>query len=124
MKKLICLTIAYSAYLGRAAIPENDSFATRIELFGTSISTTGSNVGATKEVDEPDPDFAGGRSVWWTWTAPSNGSLTITTVGSSFDTMLGVFTGSALANLRLVAFNDTETNTSFVRFPRKKTREA
>src|SRR5262245_52574503 len=98
------------------AIPENDSFAARIALSGTSVSTTGSNVGASKEADEPDPNFTGGRSVWWTWTAPSSGSLTITTAGSSFDTMLTVFTGSALAGLRLVAFNDTELATSAVTF--------
>ena len=65
-------------------------------------------------------------AVIWSWSctgvsptalsSPTNGSVTITTAGSSFDTILTVFTGSALTNLVLVAFNDTETNTSIVNF--------
>ena len=99
-----------------AAIPDNDNFATRTRLFGTNISTRGSNVDSTQEPGEPDPSFWGGKSVWWTWTAPTNGAVTITTAGSTFDTMISVFTGDTLATLNLVAFNDTETNTSSVNF--------
>lgn len=101
------------------AIPDNDHFATRITLIGTNISTAGNNISATKEIGEPDPDFAGGRSVWWTWTAPVDGYVTLTTAGSTFDTMLTVFTGSALSNLALLAFNttnDTERSTTMVTF--------
>src|SRR5438128_6192065 len=87
-----------------ATIPENDSFTTRIALFGTNLTTTGSNVDATKEPGEPDPSFQGGKSVWWTWTPPSSGYLTLSTTGSDFDTMLTVFTGNVLSNLDLVAF--------------------
>ena len=100
----------------QTTIPDNDSFATRTPLFGSSPGTTARNTGATFEPGEPDPSFQGEKSVWWTWTAPTNGSVTITTAGSSFDTILTVFTGSALTNLVLVAFNDTETNTSIVNF--------
>jgi len=98
------------------AIPDNDAFATRIVLFGTNITTTGSNVGATKEVGEPDPNFTGGKSVWWTWTAPANGYVTMTTAGSSFDTTLAVYNGDNLTNLALAAFNDTDSDTSIVNF--------
>src|SRR6266436_8415110 len=99
------------------ATPPNDNFANRISLAGTNVSTTGSNVDATAEPSEPDPSgYSGHRSVWWTWTAPANGSITLTTTGSGFPTMLTVFTGSDLANLTWVAFNDYDlvlnTNTS------------
>src|SRR6185436_14646862 len=96
------------------AIPDNDSFATRITLYGTNVSTTGSNVGATQELGEPDPNFSGGKSVWWTWTAPAAGYLTASTAGSSFDTTLAIYTGTILPNLTLVALNDNELDTSLI----------
>jgi uncharacterized repeat protein (TIGR02543 family) len=106
------------ASVGHAAIPDNDNFATRIALVGTNVTTTGSNVGATLEPGELDPSFEGGRSVWWSWTAPADGAVTITTAGSNFDTMLAAYTGGTLGNLTLVTFNDDRepTNTSIVTF--------
>jgi hypothetical protein len=66
-----------------------------------------SNRNATKEPGEPDiAGNPGGHSVWWQWQAPSTGPVTVTTDGSSFDTLLGVFTGTSLSNLVLVASND------------------
>jgi len=115
MNRLIGLLFAALALACQGAIPDNDSFAARIALFGTNITATGNNVGATKEVNEPDPNFTGGKSVWWTWTAPTNGYLTATTVGSSFDTTLAIYTGDSLTNLALVAFNDTDLATSTVK---------
>jgi len=76
-------------------------------LQGTTVSATGSNVNATKETDEPNhAGNGGGKSVWWTWTAPDSGIVTITTLGSSFDTLLGVYTGSTVSGLSVVASND------------------
>src|SRR5262249_1644842 len=49
---------------------------------------------------------AGGKSVWWTWTAPSSGSVAVTTAGSSFDTTLGVYNGTVVSGLTLVAGDD------------------
>ena len=49
---------------------------------------------------------AGGKSVWWSWTAPRNGLVAITTADSSFDTLLGVYTGSSVSSLTVVASND------------------
>ena len=49
---------------------------------------------------------SGGKSVWWTWTAPSSGSVQIDTIGSSFDTILGVYTGSSVSSLTTVASDD------------------
>jgi thiol-disulfide isomerase/thioredoxin len=89
--------------------PANDMFANRRVISGTNIVVTGSNVGATKETGEPDhAGEPGSTSVWWTWRAPSAGTVTISTAGSSFDTLLGVYTGSSVAALTEVASNDDE----------------
>src|SRR5215211_3496466 len=60
---LVLLALTVLALPVRAAIPDNDNFATRTRLSGSTVSTTGSNVDATQEIDEPDPSFAGGKSV-------------------------------------------------------------
>src|SRR5262245_52493047 len=98
---LLASAICALVSLAHAAIPDNDNFATRIALVGTNVTTTGSNVGATLEPGELDPSSLGGRSVWWTWTAPADGAVTISTAGSSFDTLLAVYTGNSIGNLRL-----------------------
>ena len=112
------LVLCALAGAGHGAIPDNDNFATRIALVGTNVTTTGNNVGATLEPGEWDPSSEGGRSVWWTWTAPADGAVTITTAGSNFDTMLAAYTGDTLGSLTLRAFNDDRepTNTSIITF--------
>ena len=49
---------------------------------------------------------AGGASVWYSWTAPLEGEVEIDTVGSDFDTLIGVYTGNAVGSLTEVASND------------------
>jgi thiol-disulfide isomerase/thioredoxin len=100
--------IGLGASLSQAQ-PANDMFANRIVITGTSIVVTGSSVGATRETGEPyHAGNTGGASVWWSWTAPSVGTVTISTAGSSFDTVLGVYTGSSVSSLTEVASNDDE----------------
>jgi len=41
------------------------------------------------------PDTRTFRTVWYAYTAPADGSITITTAGSRYDTLVYVFTGSA-----------------------------
>ena len=107
--------------------PPNDDFENRDALISTAGSLAGTNllagtnVGATKQTGEPDIEGnSGGRSVWFTWRAPQNVVVTLTTRGSDFDTLLGVFTGSSLTELFLVASSDdtlgTEPLTSSVTF--------
>lgn len=85
----------------------NDNFANRRLLAGNVVTTTGSNVNATREAGEPNvAGVSGGKSVWWTWTAPSSGRVVLSTAGSNFDTTLGVYTGSGLGALSRVASND------------------
>ena len=89
------------------AVPANDLFAGRISVAGTNVTISGRNVGAGREPGEPQiTGNAGGRSVWWTWTAPSTGAFAVTTAGSPFDTLLGIYTGSAVGSLTPVAQDD------------------
>jgi hypothetical protein len=86
-----------------------------------NIRVRSSNLNATKEPGEPTvAGNPGGKSVWWQWQAARSGPVTIETVGSSFDTLLGVYTGTTLSNLVLVASNDDVSSTvltSQVSFP-------
>jgi hypothetical protein len=87
--------------------PGNDDFIDAATLAGVTGTITGTSVGATKESGEPDhAGNAGGASVWYSWTAPTTGTATFDTVGSSFDTLLAVYTGTSLGALTLVAEND------------------
>ncbi len=85
----------------------NDNFADSATLTGTSANATASNVNAFKEADEPDhAENSGGSSIWWNWTAPESGLVSIDTFGSNFDTLLAAYTGSSLQELTEVASND------------------
>ena len=93
-------------------IPANDNFTNAASLgAATNISATATNILATKEPGEPKhAGNSGGHSVWWTWTAPTNGVATISTAGSTFNTLLGVYTGAAVNGLTQVAANDDNSS--------------
>ena len=89
--------------------PANDNFVNAQVIGGCTGTVNGTNVSATKEAGEPsNPQSPGStRSVWYQWQAPSTGNVTITTVGSSYDTTLAVYKGESLATLgAAVASND------------------
>jgi hypothetical protein len=90
-----------------ADVCPNDNFSSCVTLAGSYGVQVSHNLTATKEPGEPnhagDP---GGKSVWFCWTAPTNTSVTIDTVGSTYDTLLAVYTGNNVSNLTLVASDD------------------
>ena len=89
--------------------PNNDSFAAAMELSGTSGRVLGNNVSASKETGEPNHGGnKGAKSIWYRWQATLNGSVTLYTYGSSFDTLLGVYTGSVVSGLTQVGGNDDD----------------
>jgi len=104
----------FDLYTAKVAVsPPNDNFASSAVLTGATANTTGTNINATIEPGEPNiAGILGGKSVWWSWTAPFTGTTTINTFGSNFDTVLGVFTGSSFTNLRPVAANDDANGTT------------
>jgi hypothetical protein len=85
-------------------VPPNDNFASATVISGSQGSTNGTNIRATKETGEPNhAGNSGGASVWYNWTAPASGSVTIDTIGSTFDTVLAVYTGSSVGSLTTIA---------------------
>lgn len=104
--------------------PPNDNFANALALAGASGTLTGTNVNATDELGEPAHWNAAGAasSVWYRWTAPTSGLATFDTNGSEIDTVLAVYSASALAGfagLTPVATDDdhgTNAGASLVSF--------
>ncbi|GAB5558881.1 MAG: hypothetical protein SynsKO_05280 [Synoicihabitans sp.] len=91
--------------------PVNDDFsdATLVNLDSNGeASFSGNNIQSSSEAGEPvlDAGFPGGRSVWWKWTADANGILEVSTEGSRFDTILGVFVGDQVDGLRSQGVTD------------------
>lgn len=88
----------------------NDYFANRTAISGMSGTRSVSNADSALEPYEPrHADTNSPASLWWTWTAPGSGSVTIDTVGSNFDTVLAVYRGDDLRNLTEIASNDDIT---------------
>ncbi len=92
------------------AQPTNDHFANRVIISGTNLVIFADNINATRESREPYTGAApGGHSVWWQWTAPAAGLATLTTTGSDFDTVLGIYNGTPLLPwLKPITDNDDE----------------
>lgn len=88
--------------------PFSDTFATAGIITGANGTILGSNVGFTKEAGEPATiaGNAGGHSGWLEWTAPIGGTCVIDLFGSSFDTLLAVYTGATVSTLTVVVAND------------------
>jgi hypothetical protein len=94
-----------------ADIPPNDYFTNRIVITNNSAVKFGTNVFATKEPGEPNhAGNVGGRSLWWTWTAPTNGVLQLNTVGTTFTSLLAAYTGDSVTNLTRIAANNGNNN--------------
>jgi hypothetical protein len=89
------------------ARPINDDFQNRLPLEGMAGEVGGTNRGGSRQTGEPLPEgISVAASSWWSWKAPASGLTTVYTLGSEFDTVLAVYTGSAVGSLRLVAAND------------------
>ena len=103
----LALTAALLSGTAVAAAPANDDFAAAIEISGRDVAASGINKDATKETGEPNhAGDTGGASVWYRWTAPASGKATVSTCDSDFDTLLAVYTGSAVNALTEVAANN------------------
>ncbi len=97
------------------ATPGNDSCTTATELFfsGSPIGGTTTVTDMTQAVDDPvldcvwgtPQDSRGYRSVWYKFVATENGVVTVDTVSSNYDTVVGIYTGLCGA-LTPIACND------------------
>ena len=94
-----------------APIP-NDAWASASMIDGVEGVVVGGNVTATKQPSEPavagDP---GGASIWYRFEPPATGELDLSTKGSAFDTVMGVYRGTSVSKLKEVAANDDANKT-------------
>ncbi len=96
----------------------NDNFANRLRLSGpTPIAVTNLSA-ATSEQGEPNHAGASaGKSLWWTWTAPSTGIVNFSVYGSyapdsqTQTRTLAVYTGASVSGLTEVASSDSRIGT-------------
>ncbi|MGN6201911.1 MAG: InlB B-repeat-containing protein [Solirubrobacterales bacterium] len=93
----------------RADAPANDDFADATALAAHPGFVNGSNLGATKEAEEPDhAGNPGGHSVWFAWTPESTTSVGIKGAGcfsNKIIPLIAVYTGPSLGSLTPVASN-------------------
>jgi hypothetical protein len=107
------VTVSVNNSIPDSGAPPNDIFADAKVLSGSSGSVGGGNGNATKETGEPNhAGDTGGHSVWYRWTAGASVTVTIDTIGSSFDTLLAVYTGSSVSGLTPVVSNDDISSTT------------
>ncbi len=99
--------------------PFNDDFAARARVSGANLSIRSVSTGATTEAEPAIAGQPGSATLWWEWTPTTSALVRISTDGSSYDTLVGVFTGSSLETLTAVASNDNDTGkvTSRLEFP-------
>ena len=94
--------------------PTNDDLTDVNNIAGSSFSVTGSNINSTTETAEQNLVEVG-SSVWWHIDAEQNGTITLDTFGSDFDTQLHVYEsmpGGGFARLELVGNNDDTADPS------------
>lgn len=76
---------------------------------GVSFAQSGLILGATAQSGEPAlAGLPATRSVWFTYRAPANGRMVVDTIGSDFNSVLGVYSGTVgvFSSLKLLAAND------------------
>jgi len=106
---VLALLVTLALPAAAPAAPANDKFANRQVLpagfpGGEPVKVPGSNVDAGDEEGEFLPGLSpAGHSVWFGWEATSNGWVTVGTCDSEFRTLIGVFTGTEVEDLTLVA---------------------
>lgn len=87
---------AFSLSISNLTAPPNDNFAAAALISGFPETVTGSTFGASREPLEPGSSPM--STVWYRWTAPSNTTVALE-LDPGYDSMLSVYTGTALSNL-------------------------
>jgi len=96
-----------------ANIPPNDVFSNATVILGDTATTLVNTTYASLDPGQPEiAGYPGNHSVWWTFTAPSIGTVAISTTGSAFNTILAAYTGTNLTALTNVIASDGVTNES------------
>jgi hypothetical protein len=101
------LAVSSSAVLTVIVGETNDQCSGAIVISTPAYSNTQSTTDATSTGDPtPSCDSDFGNGVWYQYTAPGNGLLAVDTYGSSFDTVLALYSGSCGALAELACNDD------------------
>lgn len=110
-------TAAIAFSIAEIVTLNNDNFADAFAISSLPYLVSVSSINSTGEAGEPA--HAGGgngdvdsRSLWWTYTPNVNQSIKLSTLGSKFDTVLAIYTGTAVNALNEIDSND-ETDSGF-----------
>jgi Zn-dependent metalloprotease len=101
-----------------AGPPANDDFDTPELITSLPYTNVQDTTAATTAGDDPDLICAGSQkynSVWYSYTPVSSQTVSLNTVGSNYDTLMAVWTGSR-GSLDSVACNDDALLTSQLAF--------
>lgn len=104
----LALVLSLGAVDVARAAPANDNFAQAVQIEALPFSTMQDTTGATTQRDEPWC-FAD-ATVWFRFTPSSDVTLNANTVGSSFSTILNVYTGNNFANHTVVHCEGSEVH--------------
>ena len=116
---LSILVVAAGLGGSQALAQTNDNFADRLTLTGSAPIAVSNNSTATREAGEPNHAGASrGRSLWYTWTAPTSGTINLSTYstgrGAPVVRALAVYTGTSLATLSEVASSNNQVQALYV----------
>lgn len=92
-----------------AGAPSNDPFAGATAISTTPYVNNQDISGATTAGDDPGFSCTGGQmanTVWYAYTPSAAGTLAVSTTGSTYDTVVGIYTGASPATLTEAACND------------------
>ena len=109
-------TVTLPTFAVVAPAPANDNFANASGITSTSFTDTKDSSGATTQANDPAPPcsqdpripFVTGTSdtLWYKVVPTGSGAANIDTIGSSYDSVLTVWSGTSQTALTLVACND------------------
>jgi hypothetical protein len=92
--------------------PPNDNFANATQITSATFTGIVDSFAATTESTDPTPTCATGsgnprgKTVWWKFTASAAGSASVDTIGSAYDTLLAVYSGTPGALTQVGCNND------------------
>jgi hypothetical protein len=97
-------TVTLPTFTVVASPPANDNFANAISITASPFGDTKDTSGATTETTDPSPSCVSGsatngrsNSIWYQFKPAMNGSASLNTMGSNFNTVLSVWTVSRLS---------------------------
>lgn len=88
--------------------PANDALGSAQPISTLSFFSNGVNTrGASSELDEPTPSCAPiGKTVWYRWSPTQSEQVAASTLGSNYNTVLAVYSGTSLSALAEVGCGD------------------